>query len=318
MSSELAIRGDQEGFTPKQIAALQQLGVKDASNADLAVFFHQAARSQLDPFARQIYMIGRKQSIYDPETRQKVWETKQTIQTAIDGYRVIAHRAARRDGVQLAEPEILWCGQDGVWHDVWIPDGPPIAAKATVLRDGAPFVAVAKFSEYCQYSSGNDPKPSGQWGKMPANQIAKCAEALALRKAFPQDLSGLYTEDEMAQADGEVVVAQAEEPQETSEEHDRSRQRRMFALFRDVGLDTKEAQLAFVQGTLKRDMASRADMTPDEVEAVIADLEAEQRRQHRAEPVDAEAVEGPMVPSGVNAETGEVADPWETQDGEIQ
>jgi len=65
ISSELAIRPDQLNFTAPQLAALRQLGVENAPEGDLALFFHLAKRSGLDPFARQIHMIGRKTKIKD-------------------------------------------------------------------------------------------------------------------------------------------------------------------------------------------------------------------------------------------------------------
>jgi phage recombination protein Bet len=196
-SSALAIADGQQEFTPKQVAALQQLGVKDASEGDLAVFFHQATRTGLDPFAKQIYMIGR-------------WSqegTKQTIQTGIDGYRLIARRAADRSHESLEYEDTLWCGPDGVWRDVWLASGPPAAAKVTVLRNGGRFPAIAMWNEYVQ--TNRNGTPNAMWARMGAGQLAKCAEALALRKAFPQDLSGIYTDEEMGQADSRAEHAAA-------------------------------------------------------------------------------------------------------------
>jgi phage recombination protein Bet len=192
-SSDLAIEPGQTMWTDKQKAALVQLGVKDASNADLAVFFHQATRTGLDPFAKQIYMLGRW-------TKDGV---KQTIQTGIDGYRLIARRAADKAGETLAYADTLWCGEDGQWRDVWLSSSPPAAAKVTVLRGGHPFSAVALWSEFVQTTKNGE--PNSMWSRMKANQLAKCAEALALRKAFPQDLSGIYTDDELGQADRHEV-----------------------------------------------------------------------------------------------------------------
>lgn len=188
----LTIQEGQTEFSPGQVATLRQLGVENATREDLAVFFHQAVRTGLDPFARQIYMIG----------RYAKGGMKQTIQTGIDGYRLIARRAADKAHETLGYEDTLWCGDDGKWTDVWLSKNPPSAAKVTVLRNGERFSAVALFSEYA--GTTKDGSYTQMWATKGVIMIAKCAEALALRKAFPQDLSGIYTAEEMAQADNET------------------------------------------------------------------------------------------------------------------
>lgn len=181
MSTSLAIKSEQSYWSDKQIAALKQLGLSNANPADLAVFFHQAQKTGLDPFARQIYMIERGGRF--------------TIQTSIDGFRIIAQRSGNYGGQTSAE----WCGDDGVWKDVWLEKTPPLAARVGVYYKDTtnPTYAVAKWDSYAQASP--------IWKKMPDLMLAKCAEALALRKAFPIDLSGIYTDDEMAQADNTPI-----------------------------------------------------------------------------------------------------------------
>jgi len=177
MSTSLAIASDQSFWTDTQISALKTLGLSNASKGDLTFFFHQAQRTGLDPFARQIYMIERGGRF--------------TIQTSIDGFRIIAQRSGKYRG--QAGP--YFCGEDGKWADVWLKNTPPLAAKVGVYADGwsEPLWAVAKWDSYAQQSP--------IWRKMPDLMLAKCAESLALRKAFPNDLSGIYTEDEMSQAE---------------------------------------------------------------------------------------------------------------------
>jgi phage recombination protein Bet len=197
----LAIRPDQTNWTPDQQAVLQQSGIDNqVAPAELSAFLHLCQRTRLDPFSRQIYLIGR----FDGRQQRKVY----TPQTSIDGYRVIAHRAAAEAGQALGYEDTLWCDKDGRWRDVWLPDAPPAAAKVTIIRNGMRFSAVARYSEYVQTKKGGD--PSGLWGKMPATMTAKCAEALALRMAFPHDLAGVYTAEEMAQADNPAPVAAPE------------------------------------------------------------------------------------------------------------
>lgn len=182
MSTSLAITTDQTYWTAQQLSALKSLGLAQADAGDLAFFFHQAQRTGLDPFARQIYMINRG--------------GKYGIQTSIDGFRIIAQRS----GEYAGQVGPFWCGEDGVWVDVWLKATPPIAAKVGVYRSNfdEPLYAVAKWDSYSQ---PNNPI----WRKMPDLMLAKCAESLALRKAFPNDMSGLYTDEEMSQAEAVEV-----------------------------------------------------------------------------------------------------------------
>lgn len=173
--TDLVIAPDQTEFTDVQLAALRQLGVEDAPPGDLQVFFHQAKRTGLDPFARQIYMIGRRTKVGNS------YETRYTIQIGIDGYRLNARRAADRNGDELTVDGPYWAGDDGVWRDLWVDASkPPAAAKFTVFRNREAFTGVAMYHEYVQTYWNNDEKahvPNSMWAKMPANQLAKCFSA---------------------------------------------------------------------------------------------------------------------------------------------
>lgn len=188
-------------FDSGKIDLIRRTVAKDATADELALFLHQCRRTGLDPLARQIYFQKYNSKRHGPQM---------TIITGIDGYRLVADRTGRYAGND--DPVF-----DGRVKAKFYQDDFEAPAKATVtvwkLVNGVrmPFSASAYWSEYFPG------EPSGaMWRKMPHVMLAKCAEALALRKAFPADLSGVYTREEMDQAgydgalDGVVISAESE------------------------------------------------------------------------------------------------------------
>jgi phage recombination protein Bet len=188
-------------YSEADIKLLKNHICKGATDEQIDLLVNLARIRGLDLFAKQIHGIVRK--IWNSETKTK--EPVMTTVVGIDGFRLQAQRSGEYQGQTVPQ----WCGRDLVWLEVWQGPEAPVAARIGVWRKNfrEPLYAVCSFRSYAQEFENQNTKKkelAGLWATKPDVMLAKCAEALALRKAFPQELSGLYSEEEV-EIIGEVV-----------------------------------------------------------------------------------------------------------------
>lgn len=235
-------------FNREQIDLLKRTVCNGSTDDEFKLFLHVAQKSGLDPFARQIHAVKR----WDSKARRETM----VIQTGIDGYRLIADRTGDYVGQDDAEfGEII--DDDGTMA----PQSATVTVYKWVHGEARAFTKTAWWDEYAQRTK--EGKLTAMWRDRPRGQLSKCAESLALRAAFPADLSGLYTHEEMQQADNGTM----ETPSMRVEGDMNQKQRTQFAQRLNDLRDTHGAEL------VERVCRERNEMDVAAVADGVTDLE---------------------------------------------
>lgn len=191
MNNEVSVKEEprelsQTALMVKKLMAVKNMIAPNATNDELILFAEYCKSKNLDPFANQIHFVKRK---------SKNGTSKATFQTSIDGYRATAERTS----VYAGSDDYLFDDNKTQYEMIVAGSKHPVTATVTVYRliqgQRVGFSATAAWSSY--YPGGN---LAFMWDKMPFLMLGKVAEALALRKAFPTSLSGLYVQEEMQQS----------------------------------------------------------------------------------------------------------------------
>jgi len=171
------------------VKTMQATVAKGTTAAEFALFVQYCKATGLNPFKKEIWCIKANQGLQ--------------IMTGINGFWAIANASKDFDGA-----EVGLINASGEWVKT-VPDASFIGAWCKVYRKDRriPMEGEALLADYA--------KGFGLWKTAPRIMIKKVAESIALRKAFPQELNGLYTQEEMPsnfQPSVEVVEEVKEEP----------------------------------------------------------------------------------------------------------
>lgn len=195
-------------YTGAQLALIKRTVAKDTNGDEFDLFMAVAGMKSLDPFSKQIAAI-----VFN---KNKPDKRNMSIITTIDGMRAIAARSGRYRPDEEEPDYTVDPAEAGPLNPkglvkakvkIWIADSMNAGGwkPATGVAYWEEFAPIK--DEWAENESGKF-KPTGaqtldtggNWGKMPRIMLAKCAEAQALRKAFPEDLSGLYEGAEVDRA----------------------------------------------------------------------------------------------------------------------
>lgn len=159
--------------TSEDLDLIKRTVANGATDSELKLFMFDCRRRGVHPLDKLIHFTKRG--------------GKYTPVTSIDYMRAQAARSGEMAG-----------SDDATFDDDGGESG-LVSATVTVYRltrsQRFAYTATARWEEYCP-----GPGQDHMWRKMPRTMLAKCAEALALRKAFPQQLAGLHVDEELHQA----------------------------------------------------------------------------------------------------------------------
>jgi phage recombination protein Bet len=187
------VKGRERTLKADEIEMLKQTVAKGASDEEFKLFMLICRKHRLDPFTKQVYCV--------------IWPTENgrshemVIITGINGYRMMAARD-HKNFAGTSKPEFTWPSPaEKTPKGRRIPETATVHAYVTgeVSPKGSATVYWEEFAP-----ADLTAKRSDFWNRMPKHMLAKCAEAHALRKAFP-DLSDIFTEEEISQSAEQVT-----------------------------------------------------------------------------------------------------------------
>jgi len=193
-----------------QLELIRRTVAPGLTDEEFALFCHVARVRHLDPLQRQIHAV--KRTVWDAE--KNTYVEKMSLQTGIDGYRAIANRT----GLYMPSerlPQVEDAGKENLRVTVWV--------KKFSKNDAAwhEFGSTAYYREFVQTrrnKATNKTEANSMWEKMPVNQLTKCAEALALRRGWPEELGQIYVDEELPNQ--EIAYLPPEPPRQNKTQRD--------------------------------------------------------------------------------------------------